>query len=123
MKRFTKLFRFAFALIACMLASSVCADGLEQSSMTIYRIENLSNGKFLSNGDNVNNVAGEQALVCENLPEGAEITIFNFGGVAVGKAAAAGNAAKVSLAAQPQGSYLVVIKSSGAMRTHKFIKW
>ena len=57
MKRFTKLFRFAFALIACMLASSVCADGLEQSSMTIYRIENLSNGKFLSNGDNVNNDA------------------------------------------------------------------
>ena len=80
-------------------------------------------GEVGVNACSVNYVAGEQALVCENLPEGAEITIFNFGGVAVGKAAAAGNAAKVSLAAQPQGSYLVVIKSSGAMRTHKFIKW
>ncbi len=80
-------------------------------------------GEVGVNACSVNYVAGEQALVCENLPEGAEITIFNFGGVAVGKAAEAGNAAKVSLAAQPQGSYLVVIKSSGAMRTHKFIKW
>jgi len=57
MKRITKLFAMALTLLACVSAISAKAEGLEPSAMTIYRLENLSNGKFLSNGDNVNNDA------------------------------------------------------------------
>ena len=57
MKRISKLLALALTLFVCMFVTSAYADGLEQSSMAIYRIENLSNGKFLSNGDNVNNDA------------------------------------------------------------------
>ena len=39
------------------------------------------------------------------------------------KAVAAGGEATVSLAAQPKGSYLAIIKSAGTVRTHKFLKW
>ena len=57
MKRFKKFFAVVLTLLAYVCATPLHAQGLEQSSMTIYRIENLSNGKFLSNGDNVNNDA------------------------------------------------------------------
>lgn len=57
MKRISKLFAMALTLLACVSAISAKAEGLEPSAMTIYRLENLSNGKFLSNGDNVNNDA------------------------------------------------------------------
>ena len=64
-----------------------------------------------------------QSLRCAGLPEGAEISVVNFGGVQVNKAIAVGGEATVALVAQPQGSYLAIIKSAGTVRTHKFLKW
>ena len=64
-----------------------------------------------------------QSLRCAGLPEGVEISVVNFGGVQVNKAIAVGGEAVVSLAGQPQGSYLAIIKSEGTVRTHKFLKW
>ena len=64
-----------------------------------------------------------QSLRCAGLPEGAEISVVNFGGVQVNKAIAVGGEAVVLLAGQPQGSYLAIIKSAGTVRTHKFLKW
>lgn len=55
MKKISKLFVAAISLFICLSATVVNAQGLEPSAMKIYRIENLSNGKFLSNGGNVNN--------------------------------------------------------------------
>ena len=52
MKRILQTFFALFAIVTLTYA-----QGLEPSAMTIYRIENLSNGKFLSNGNNVNNDA------------------------------------------------------------------
>ena len=59
MKRIPKLFAVAFALLACVSATTVSAEELKPSveNVTVYRIENFANGKFLSNGDNVNNDA------------------------------------------------------------------
>ena len=57
MKRISRLIAVAFALVACLFTVSAYAEGLEPSAMTIYRIQNVSNGKFLSNGDNMNNDA------------------------------------------------------------------
>ena len=65
--------------------------------------------------------AESQILHCTGMPADADITVANFGGVKV--AHAAGSEAMLSMAAQPRGSYLVIIRSAGEVRTHKFIKW
>ncbi len=57
MKRISRLLAVVLTLVACVFTTTAHAEGLEPSAMTIYRIENLSNGKFLSNGDNMNNDA------------------------------------------------------------------
>ena len=50
-----RILQTLFALFAFVSLSY--AEGLAPSAMTIYRIENLSNDKFLSNGNNVKNDA------------------------------------------------------------------
>jgi hypothetical protein len=65
----------------------------------------------------------EQTVVCTGVADGACVTVYNLGGMSLGKAVANGNAAVISLAGQPQGAYLLVIKSKGCVRTHKFVKW
>ena len=67
--------------------------------------------------------ADSKAVVCSGAAEGAEVTVINLGGVQVGKSVASDGSASVSLAGQPKGSYLLVIKSNGDVRTYKFIKW
>lgn len=67
--------------------------------------------------------AESQTLRCAGLSQGAEVTVVNLGGVQLAKVAAVGGEAAVSLAAQPKGSYLAIIKSAGTVRTHKFLKW
>ncbi|MBQ5888755.1 MAG: RICIN domain-containing protein, partial [Bacteroidaceae bacterium] len=55
-----KLSRFFIAILALLCPlQQVAADELQPSvlNVTIYRIENFANGKFLSNGDNPNNDA------------------------------------------------------------------
>ena len=64
-----------------------------------------------------------QSLRCSGLGQSAEVTVVNLGGVQLAKAVAAGGEATVTLAAQPKGSYLAIIKSAGTVRTHKFLKW
>ena len=64
----------------------------------------------------------EKALVVENMPADAVVTVVNMGGVVIGKSVA-GEKAVVSLAGVPQGSYAAIISASGAQRVHKFIKW
>jgi hypothetical protein len=41
----------------------------------------------------------------------------------VGKAVANGSEVAISLAGQPQGAYILVIKENGVVRTHRFLKW
>ena len=62
-----------------------------------------------------------QSLLCSGLDADADVTVINFGGVKV--ANGKGAEVQLSLASQPKGSYIVVVKSAGAVRSHKFIKW
>ena len=66
--------------------------------------------------------AAAEVVSCNNLADAVEIAVYNLGGVRVGKASAIVGKATVSLAGQPRGSYLLVIKGDG-VRTHKFVKW
>ncbi|MBR4967740.1 MAG: RICIN domain-containing protein, partial [Bacteroidaceae bacterium] len=55
-----KTFKFICSVLALLLPlQQLAAQELEPTveKVTIYRIENFANGKFLSNGDNVNNDA------------------------------------------------------------------
>ncbi|MBR6691566.1 MAG: hypothetical protein IKL75_02880, partial [Bacteroidaceae bacterium] len=56
--KFRSLFTVAM-LVLSLFATVVHAQELKPSveNVTVYRIENFANGKFLSNGDNVNNDA------------------------------------------------------------------
>ncbi len=71
----------------------------------------------------VNYDAASQRLTCSNLPDGASVTVLNFGGVEVGKAVVAGSEAAVSLSGLPKAAYIVVIKDDNDVRSHRFIKW
>lgn len=64
-----------------------------------------------------------QTVACEGVADGASVAVYNLGGTSVGKAVVSGDKAIVSLASQPQGSYLLVIRNGDAVRTHKFVKW
>ncbi len=64
-----------------------------------------------------------QTLRCSGLPDGAEVTVVNFGGVQVGKAVAAGGEVTISLASQPKAPYIAVIMCGANVRSHRFIKW
>jgi beta-galactosidase len=65
----------------------------------------------------------KQAVVCTGAGEGTDVAVYNLGGVLVGSVVASGSCAAVSLAGQPQGAYILVIKEKGAVRTHRFVKW
>ncbi len=64
-----------------------------------------------------------QTIACEGVADGVSVAVYNLGGTSVGKAIVSGGCAKVSLANQPQGSYILVIRNGDAVRTHKFVKW
>ena len=64
-----------------------------------------------------------QVVTCAGVADGTGVAVYNLGGTLVGKAVVSGSKANVSLAGQPQGSYILVIKSNDAVRTHKFVKW
>ena len=64
-----------------------------------------------------------QFVLCNGVGEGTDVAVYNLGGVLVGSVVASGSCAAVSLAGQPQGAYIIVIKSGDAVRTHRFIKW
>lgn len=72
---------------------------------------------------NVSYDAEAQAVTCENLSDGAAVELVNLGGVILGKAVAVGNEVVVSVAGQPKGAYLLIIKEGGEQRTHRFLKW
>lgn len=64
-----------------------------------------------------------QTVICTDIAEGASVAVYNLGGASVGKVVSSGDKAVVSLAGQPQGSYLLVIRHGDDVRTHKFVKW
>ena len=64
-----------------------------------------------------------QTVVCSGVAACATVAVYNLGGVSVGKAVANGNEAVISLAGQPQGAYILVIKDGNDIRTHRFVKW
>ncbi|MBO5921265.1 MAG: DUF4981 domain-containing protein [Bacteroidaceae bacterium] len=77
-------------------------------------------------GVNVCNVEydkASQTVVCTAVAEDTSVAVYNLGGTSVGKAVVSGDKAIVSLASQPQGSYLLVIRHGDDVRTHKFVKW
>ena len=80
-------------------------------------------GEVGVNGCQVEYDKANQAVVCSGVSAGADVAVYNLGGISVGKAVANGSDAAVSLAGQPQGAYIVVIKDNGTVRTHRFIKW
>ena len=75
------------------------------------------------NGCNVEYDKEKQTVTCNGVSAGTTVAVYNLGGISVGKAVAKGNDAAVSLAGQPQGAYIAVIKENGVVRTHRFIKW
>ena len=75
------------------------------------------------NGCTVEYDKATQSVICTGAADGATVAVYNLGGISVGKAVAKGNEAAVSLAGQPQGAYIAVIKENGVVRTHRFIKW
>ena len=80
-------------------------------------------GEVGVNGCEVKYDKAAQTVVCSGVAAGATVEVYNLGGVSVGKAVANGNEAVISLAGQPQGAYILVIKENGAVRTHRFLKW
>jgi beta-galactosidase len=64
-----------------------------------------------------------ESVICNGIAAGTAVAVYNLGGMSVGKALAEGSIAAVSLAGQPQGAYILVIKDKGAVRTHRFVKW
>ena len=80
-------------------------------------------GEVGVNGCLVEYDKANQAVVCSGVAAGTNVAVYNLGGMSVGTAVANGSDAAVSLAGQPQGAYIVVIKDNGTVRTHRFIKW
>ena len=64
-----------------------------------------------------------QAVVCTGVTASTGVAVYDLGGMQVGKSIAHGDSVAVSLANQPQGSYLLVLKNGESVRTHKFMKW
>ena len=64
-----------------------------------------------------------QTVVCSGVAAEADVAVYNLGGMSVGKPVVSGANVVISLAGQPQGSYILVIKCGDAVRTHKLIKW
>ena len=64
-----------------------------------------------------------QAVVCNGISNATDVAVYNPGGVLVGVAVASGSCVTVSLAGQPQGAYILVIKDKATVRTHRFVKW
>ena len=63
------------------------------------------------------------SVACCGIADGSVVTAFNLGGVQLGKATACNGSAVISLAGQPQGEYLLVIRDGKSLRTHKLLKW
>lgn len=80
-------------------------------------------GEVGVNGCEVEYDKATQTVECSGINAGTDVAVYNLGGMSVGKAVANGSAAVVSLAGQPQGAYILVIKENGAVRTHRFVKW
>lgn len=67
--------------------------------------------------------ATTQSLVCAGISDGSEVIVVNLGGVEIGKSVVSGGTVTVSLATEPIGSYLAVIRNADrVVRTHKFFK-
>ena len=64
-----------------------------------------------------------QTVVCSGVAAEADVAVYNLGGMSVGKPVVSGANVVISLAGQPQGSYLLAIKCGDKVRTHKFVKW
>ena len=64
-----------------------------------------------------------QSVICIGVADAEDVAVYNLGGMSVGKPVASGASVAVSLAGQPQGSYVLVIKIGDKVRTHKFVKW
>ena len=80
-------------------------------------------GEVGVNGCEVEYDKATQTVVCSGINAGTDVAVYNLGGMSVGKAVANGSNAVVSLAGQPRGAYILVIKENGAVRTHRFLKW
>ena len=64
-----------------------------------------------------------QTVSCAGVNDGTSAVVYTLGGLSVGKAIVSGGNATVSLAGQPKGAYILVIKDGDAVRTHRFVKW
>ena len=73
------------------------------------------------NGCKVEYDKATETVICNGA--GADVAVYNLGGMSVGTAVYDATDAAVSLAGQPQGAYILVIKENGAVRTHRFVKW
>jgi beta-galactosidase len=80
-------------------------------------------GEVGVNGCEVKYDKAKETVVCNGVGLGAEVAVYNLGGMPVGKPAVSGSDVAVSLAGEPQGAYILVIKNGDNMRTHRFVKW
>lgn len=99
---------------------TTCTHTLRFSTMTGV---NTAIEQTELNGCNIKYDTPSQTLRLSQLPQNADITIFNLGGVVVGHVTSTSDNASISMNGCPRGSYLVVIKTNNGQRTHKFLKW
>ena len=80
-------------------------------------------GKVGVNACEVEYDKATESVICNGIAAGTAVAVYNLGGMSIGKSVANGAAVAVSLAGQPQGAYILVVKDKGAVRTHRFLKW
>lgn len=125
-----------FDYMQCGLGNGSCGPGTEyQYQCPYYQTvsHKLRISTFVSDPSGIVDVdmncckveydAASQSVACSNLSGDASVAVLNLGGVQVGASVADGGKAVVSLEGQPRGSYLLVVRTGGSVRTHKFLKW
>jgi beta-galactosidase len=125
-----------FDYMQCGLGNGSCGPGTEyQYQCPYYQTvsHKLRISTFVSDPSGIVDVdmncckveydAASQSVACSNLSGDASVAVLNLGGVQVGASVADGGKAVVSLEGQPRGSYLLVVRAGGSVRTHKFLKW
>lgn len=99
---------------------TTCTHTLRFSTMTNVNTAIAQTGV---DGCKVKYDTASETLRLSQLPQHADVTIVNLGGVVVGHTIATTGQAAIAMNGCPRGSYLVVIKTNEGQRTHKFLKW
>ncbi|MBQ8337198.1 MAG: DUF4981 domain-containing protein [Bacteroidaceae bacterium] len=66
-------------------------------------------------------VKEEGSLLCENVAPGADVALYNMGGLLVASAKAVSGSVSLNVADVPAGSYVVIVKNDGKQSAYKVV--